>query len=328
MKRWSAVLLASLLFPLPLLAHEVRPAYLGLREISPETYDVLWKVPARGEGSRLGLSVRFPEDTSSLSDPVGAFAGDCHLERWRIRRAGGLTGAAITIDGLSQTVTDVLLRFERADGTSLTHRFTADAPTYVVEAIPSLGQVAWTYLGLGVEHILLGIDHLLFVLALILIVNGGRKLLITVTTFTLAHSVTLALATLGFVHVPGPPVEAIIALSIVFVASEIVHGQQGRPGLTARCPWIVAFIFGLLHGFGFAGALAALGLPERAIAPALLFFNVGVEAGQILFIAAVLVVARPLRRVEDRFPRAARMASAYGIGGLAMFWLIQRVAAF
>jgi len=328
MRRASLLFFAFLLLQPPVHAHAVRPAYLGLREISPETYDVLWKVPARGEGSSPGLEVRFPSDAVRLGDPVGAYTGDSQLLRWRIRRPGGLAGATISIDGLAQTVTEVLLHLERADGTSVTHRFTADAPTYVVEGSPSLRGVARTYVGLGVEHILLGVDHLLFVLALILIVQGRRRLLVTVTAFTLAHSITLALATLGFVHVPGPPVEAIIALSIVFVACEIVHGDRGRPGLTARRPWIVAFTFGLLHGFGFAGALAALGLPERAIAPALLFFNVGVEVGQILFIAAVLLLTRSLRRVAQRWPRAVRTVPAYGIGGLAMFWLIQRVAAF
>ena len=328
MRRVSLALLACLLLPLPVRAHELRPAYLELREVSPEVYDVLWKVPARGEGARLPLDVRFPEGTEILGDPVGVFVGDAHLQRGLIRRPGGLTGGAIAIDGLAETLTDALFRLERADGTSLTHRFTADAPTYVVPASPSLGQVAWTYLGLGVEHILLGIDHLLFVLALILIVKGRRKLLVTVTAFTLAHSITLALATLGFLQVPGPPVEAIIALSIVFVASEIVHGEQGRPGLTARYPWIVAFIFGLLHGFGFAGALAELGLPQRAIAPALLFFNLGVETGQLLFIAGALTLGHPLRRVANAWPRGARAVPAYGIGGLAMFWVLQRVMAF
>jgi hydrogenase/urease accessory protein HupE len=326
MRRWSLLLLA--LFQLPAHAHELRPAYLGLREVAPETYDVLWKVPARGEGSRLDVEVRFPPDTTRLTDPAGLYTGDSQILRWRIRRTGGLTGAAISIEGLAATGMEVLLRLDRADGTSATHRFTPEASTYVVEDGPSLGRVARTYLGLGVEHILLGVDHLLFVLALILIVQGGRRLLITVTAFTLAHSVTLALATLGFVHVPSPPVEAVIALSIVFVACEIVHGDRGTPGLTSRWPWIVAFTFGLLHGFGFAGALAEVGLPQRAIAPALLFFNVGVEAGQILFIAAVLLASRPLRRVGRRFPRSTRTVPAYVIGGVAMFWLIQRIAVF
>jgi hydrogenase/urease accessory protein HupE len=190
------------------------------------------------------------------------------------------------------------------------------------------GAVAWSYFVLGVEHILGGIDHLLFVLALLLIVRGSRRIIATVTAFTVAHSVTLAAATLGWVHVPGPPVEAIIALSIVFVASEVVHARQGRAGLTEQAPWIVAFSFGLLHGFGFAGALAEVGLPQAAIPLALLTFNVGVEVGQLMFVAAVLA----LRFVGTRFLRGEAtwlpVATAYGVGAVAAFWTIERVAGF
>ncbi len=292
----------------PARAHEMRPAYLELRETTPDTYQVLWKVPARGLKERLSLYVRFSDDTEVVEQPVGGFVAGSHLQRWRVQRSGGLTGTPITIDGLRSTFTDVLLRLERADGTSLSHRLTADAPTYVVAASPSLRQVAWTYLALGVEHILLGIDHLLFVLALIFVVKGGKKLIGTVTAFTVAHSITLALATLGFVHVPGAPVEATIALSIVFVAAEIVHGRQGRPGLTARWPWIAAFIFGLLHGFGVAGALTELGLPQKAIPLALLFFNVGVELGQLAFVAAVLLAARLTRTLSTPRPESIDVA--------------------
>ena len=207
----------------------------------------------------------------------------------------------------------------------------------VIEAEPGLGRMAWTYFVLGIEHILGGIDHLLFVLALLLVVAGWRKLVVTVTAFTVAHSITLALATLGFVHVPGPPVEAVIALSIVFVAAEIVHGRRreslpvplrGNPGLTARSPWIVAFTFGLLHGFGFAGALAEVGLPQSSIPLALLTFNLGVEAGQLLFIAAMLVVYTAVRRIRIAPPDWAWDVPPYAIGGIAAFWMIERVVGF
>jgi hydrogenase/urease accessory protein HupE len=310
----------------------MRPAYLGLHESAPETFEAVWKVPARGINERLALYVRFSDDTETVGEPVGGFAAGSYVERWRIRRSGGLTGATITIDGLASTMTDVLVRLERADGTSLSHRITPDSVSWIVPAEPSLVQVAWTYLALGVEHILLGIDHLLFVLALILVVDGTRKLIGTITAFTVAHSITLGLATLGFVHIPGPPVEAVIALSIVFVAAEIVHGRQGRPGLTARSPWIVAFIFGLLHGFGFAGALTELGLPQKAIPLALLFFNVGVELGQLLFVAVVVTAGALLTRAAIRIPslrpRWVELATPYAIGGIAMFWVIQRAASF
>ena len=181
---------------------------------------------------------------------------------------------------------------------------------------------------LGIEHIWGGVDHLLFVLALLLIVKGLRRVILTITAFTVAHSITLAAATLGYVHVPGAPVEAAIALSIVFVAAEIVHGLQGRPGLTARAPWIVAFTFGLLHGFGFAGALAEVGLPQHAIPVALLFFNVGVELGQLLFVGAVALVVRALGEARMTWPRWSEAVPAYAIGTVAMFWVIQRVLDF
>jgi len=306
----------------------MRPGYLEIRESAPGLYDVFWKVPARGESERLSLNVRFDDDVEILNEPVDGFLDDAHFQRMRIGREGGLTGTTVTIDGLATTFTDVLLRLERADGTILTRRLTPESPSYVIEAQPGGGQVARTYFVLGVEHILLGIDHLLFVLALLLVVKGRRKLIGTVTAFTVAHSITLALATLGFVHMPGPPVEAVIALSIVFVATEVVHGRQGHAGLTERWPWVVAFVFGLLHGFGFAGALREVGLPQTAIPIALLFFNLGVEAGQLFFIAAALGVVAATRHVRVPLPRWAPLLPPYAIGGIAAFWLIERVAGF
>jgi hydrogenase/urease accessory protein HupE len=202
----------------------------------------------------------------------------------------------------------------------------------VVEAAPRALQVARTYLVLGIEHILGGVDHLLFVLALVILVKGTRRLIATVTAFTLAHSLTLAGATLGFLHVPGPPVEAAIALSIVFVAAEIIRSRQGNAGVTEKFPWIVAFSFGLLHGFGFASALNEVGLPQSAIPVALLCFNVGVEIGQLLFIAAVFTVIALARQLTRRFgmsqPLWAWRVPPYAIGTVAAFWIIQRVGAF
>jgi hydrogenase/urease accessory protein HupE len=192
--------------------------------------------------------------------------------------------------------------------------------------------VARTYTIIGIEHILGGFDHLLFVLSLLLLVDGVRRLLWTVTAFTVAHSITLAAASLGVLQVPGPPVEACIALSIVFVAAEIVHARRGRPGLTQRSPWVVAFAFGLLHGLGFASALAQVGLPERQIPTALLFFNLGVEIGQVLFILAVLGVLAIGRstasRVGARWPAWSALFAPYAIGGVASYWLFERLATF
>ncbi len=308
-------------------AHEARPGYLALHQTDAEDFDVLWKVPAKGD-MRLGLYARLPESCRDRIPPSSYFSGGAFTERRSVTCSGGLTGRTITIDGLSSTMTDVLVRIERSDGTTLVKRLTPAGPSFVVEASPSALQVAGTYLSLGLEHILLGIDHLLFVLALLILVEGRRRLVGTITAFTLAHSLTLAAATLGFVHVPQTPVEGIIALSIVFVAGEIVHAKQGRPGLTQRAPWIVAFIFGLLHGFGFAGALTEIGLPAQAIPLALLFFNVGVEVGQLLFIAAVTALVLVARRTSLRQPVWAWKIPAYGIGAVASYWMIERVVRF
>ena len=309
-------------------AHEVRPGYLELRQTSADTFDVGWKVPARGEGMRFGLYLRLPQECVNIIEPRGTFIGGAYIERWSIRHPDALVGSTIHIDGLKTTLTDVLVRIERLDGTTQVARLTPTNSSLVVTASPSAWQVAWTYLVLGVEHILGGVDHLLFVLALLLLVKGWKRVVGTITAFTVAHSITLAAATLGFVHVPGPPVEAIIALSIVFVAAEIIHGRQGRPGLSAKWPWIVAFTFGLLHGLGFASALKEVGLPQQAIPLSLLFFNVGVELGQLLFIAVVAAVAATARRIPIRIPRRAELVPPYAVGSVAMFWVIQRVAGF
>jgi hydrogenase/urease accessory protein HupE len=325
-------ILLLLLFSASASAHEVRPAYLELRQTAPETYDVLWKVPGLGEDLRLGLYVELPGACRNVSEPRASMGNNAFTERWTTQCAGGLTGGTIRIAGLSATMTDVLVRVERHGGTAQIARLTPSAPSFVVDAAPRAMQVAWTYLKLGVEHILGGVDHLLFVLALLMLVRGTRRLIATVTAFTVAHSLTLAGATLGFLQVPGPPVEAAIALSIVFVAAEIVHGRQGMAGLTERYPWIVAFTFGLLHGFGFASALNEVGLPPSAIPVALLCFNVGVEIGQLLFIAAAclaMALARQFaRRAGVAQPAWTWRVAPYAIGSVAMFWVLQRIAAF
>ena len=314
-------------------AHEMRPGYLEIKETTKDSYDVLWKVPARGFNERLSLHLQFADDVEFVSEPVSGFVGGAHLQRIQIRREGGLTGTPITIDGLSGTFTDVLFRLQRLDGTEITHRLTPAHPRYEVEAEPNIWQVGGTYFVLGIEHILLGIDHLLFVLALLLIVADWKKLIGTITAFTVAHSITLALATLGFVQVPGPPVEAIIALSIVLVAAEIIRGRQSEePGLTASAPWLVAFSFGLLHGFGFAGALSEVGLPQSSIPMALLTFNLGVEAGQLIFVAAMVLLYGIVRYITARnrltLPEWAYRVPAYAIGGIAAFWTVERINGF
>lgn len=305
-----------------------RPAYLELRQQDAETYAVMWKVPSQGETLRLAIDVVFPDGTLRASEPRGTFVGDGFVERWTIRRRGGLAGGTIRIDGLPGSITDVLARVEREDGSTQVARLLPERPAFVVESPKDSAGVAWTYLSLGVHHILAGVDHLLFVLALVLIVPSRRRLVWTITAFTLAHSLTLAAATLGFIHVPQAPVEAVIALSIAFVAAEIVRGMQGRPGLTARAPWVVAFSFGLLHGLGFAGALAEVGLPQRAVPVALLFFNVGVEVGQLAFVATLIGLLAATRRFSRPRPRWLEALPAYAIGTVAIFWVLERIAAF
>jgi len=305
-----------------------RPAYLEIREIGGERYDVLLKVPSQGDEMRLSIDVRFPAGTREVEQRRGQFVADGHIESWRIERPGGLVGGSVEIVGRAAGVTDVLARVERLDGTSQVESLPPGRAVFVVEPPLGLAQTAWTYLVLGVEHILAGIDHLLFVLSLLLIVRGLKRIAVTITAFTLAHSLTLAAATLGFVHVPGPPVEAAIALSIVFVAAEVVRGLRGAPGLTAQAPWLVAFIFGLLHGFGFAGALAEVGLPQKAIPVALATFNVGVELGQLMFVATVIAVVALCSRLPARMPRWSAWVPPYAIGTIAMLWVAERVASF
>jgi HupE / UreJ protein len=322
-------LLVLLLATFAAYADEIRPAYLELRQTTADTYNVLWKVPGRGDNQKLALKVDLPADTINVIEPHALMVDNAFIERWIVKRVGGLAGTSVGIDGLLNTSTDVLVRVERLDGTNQVTRLTASAPSFVVQAAPHALDVARTYLVLGVEHILTGFDHLLFVFGLLLIVGQRFKpLLKTITAFTVAHSITLALATLGFVHVPQAPVEAAIALSIMFVAAEILHARAGRPGLTARAPWVVAFTFGLLHGFGFAGALSAVGLPQNSVPLALLLFNVGVEIGQLLFVGVVVAVMNAFSRLRVTWPAWAQAIPPYAIGGCAALWVIRRVAAF
>jgi hydrogenase/urease accessory protein HupE len=280
----------------------------------------------------MAIFAQLPEHCDPRTPGQPIWNGAAYVARWTANCPGGLEGGRIHIDGLDQTSTDVLVRFDFADGVNQAHRLTASDSSFMVPSQPSRLEVVHTYFLLGVEHILSGFDHLLFVLALLILVRAWRRLVWTVTAFTVAHSITLAAATLGFVRIASAPIEAVIALSIVFVAMEIVRTRRGRPGLTDRWPWIVAFTFGLLHGFGFAGALAEIGLPEKSIPIALLFFNIGVEVGQLLFIASVFAMITLARQISLRVdvprPTWAWAVPPYAIGSVAVFWVFQRTAAF
>ena len=309
----------------PAVAHEFSPGFLGLVETAPDAFTVQWKVSLTG-GLADTLSPQLPDACTFTGDLRGYVMGDARVQERDIVCAGGLAGREIAVGGLAATMTDVLLRVDYLSGESFTQLLTPSDPATIVAAAQTTAAVIGTYLVLGTEHILLGIDHLLFVLALLLLVGSVRRLVVTVTAFTVAHSVTLGAATLGLVNVPQAPVEAVIALSILFVAAEIIHWRQGRPGITRRKPWLVAFTFGLLHGFGFAGALTEIGLPEHAIPLALLFFNVGVEAGQLMFIAAVFLAWSVLRKID--WAEWVWRIPVYGIGTMAAFWTIERISGF
>ncbi len=309
-------------------ADEIRPGYLEIKENTNNIYSVLWKVPAKGN-NKLNLQARLPDNCSDKTQRTTQLINASYIQRWVTACEGDLQDKTISITGLESTNTDVLLHLEFINGSSHTAQLTPSNRYYKIPAEASTLQVIKTYTWLGIEHILLGVDHLLFVFALLLIVSNNRRLLLTITAFTIAHSITLAGATLGYVQVPQQPVEAIIALSILFLAVEIIHGKNGHPGAAARWPWLIAFIFGLLHGFGFAGALAEVGLPQQAIPLALIFFNIGVELGQLLFVSAVLLLTWLLHRLKQpALLERLETIAIYTIGSLSSFWLFERVSAF
>jgi hydrogenase/urease accessory protein HupE len=306
-------------------AHEIRPAFLQIRELEPQVYDILWKTPAQGD-MRLALNVILPETCSNAGEPRASLVDGAAIQRWRARCEGGLVDKTLGIENLGQTLTDTIVRFEPLDGPPKTLRLTPDKPVTTIPGRQAWTEVVATYLGLGVEHILFGFDHLQFVLAHIILVTDRKKLVGAVTAFTVAHSLTLAGTTFGLVRLPSSPVEAMIALSIMLVAIEIVRTRSGGTSLMAQLPWVAAFGFGLLHGFGFAGALREIGIPEDAVPLALLSFNLGVEAGQLLFIGAMLALMLAWRRFAPAPPVWAWRAPVYVIGGLSAFWFIERTA--
>jgi hypothetical protein len=319
-------------------AHRLSPAYFGLVETESGRFHAQWKVSISG-GLVDVLEPEIPEGCGVDGTVRTYVIEDARVQHAELVCTTPLAGRVFTVNGLELTATDVLLRVDNLDGSSFTHRLVPEAPSVIIPERAGAWEVAATYLVLGVEHILLGIDHLLFVLALLLLVRGIGRLIATITAFTIAHSITLAAATLGFVNVPSAPIEATIALSILFVATELARGRRSgsglshdsaliaakaAPTLTVSFPWLVAFTFGLLHGFGFAGALSEVGLPAHAIPLALLFFNVGVELGQLAFIAVVLTGAWALRRIALQPPAWAPRLAAYVIGSVAAFWVFER----
>jgi len=321
-------LLATLflgLLTLPALAHEIRPAYLQIDERAPQYYELLWKVPTR-DGMVQDIRPAFEPGFTLTPRPGEAIVDGFVIFRYGLAGETALPGTTLRIDGLDRTTIDALVNVSLLDGTHHSFLLQPRESTVHIPEAPSAWRVVQTYTRLGVEHILAGLDHLAFVAALMLIVRGWPMLLKTVTAFTVAHSITLALATFGYVALPPPPVEALIALSILLVAVEAIRMRRGSHSLATDWPWIVAFVFGLLHGLGFAGALLEIGLPQGDIPLALLFFNVGVELGQLLFIGFLVASAAGLRRLKA-MPRHAPVVATYAIGTIAAFWVFERMDA-
>jgi hypothetical protein len=325
MKRCPAglVLLLVAFLPRPANGHELRPGFLELREIDAGIYSLLWKKPAGGE-IEIYIAPVIPANCRLNTSAQQALTPGALVVRGVLTCDGGIEGKTVAIDGLASTVTDVLVRVHHADGRLESHLLKPMNPTVTLGAPTSSWGRSLGYLRLGVEHILLGVDHLLFVLGLLLIVGDRWMLLKTITSFTAAHSLTLAIATLGYASAPLLPLNATIALSILFLGPEIVRKWRGESSFTIAHPWIVAFAFGLLHGFGFASGLTTMGLPQAEIPLALLLFNAGVEIGQLFFVAVMVGLERAFRTLEISWPRAVQALPGYAVGTLGAFWTIQR----
>lgn len=336
MRAWLVALafLAAALAGQQVGAHALEPGFLELRAQGGDRWRVTWRKPDVA-GRPMPIEAVLPQTCAPRRPPPPRFDGRAWSAGWSAACPGGLSGGTIAIEGLAATRTDVLVRYELAPGEGQAMRLAPGAVAFVVPAAPTAWAILASYGALGIDHILQGVDHLMFVFALLLLVRDRRRLIGAVTAFTVAHSVSLGAAALGLIVVPAPPVEAIVALSIAFLAAELVKPEAARDRVSARWPWIVAFGFGLLHGLGFARALLEVGLPAGDVPLALLAFNVGVEIGQLMFIAVVLLAGLLLRRL---YPAAMALAAAPGgpglratglaVGTLAAFWVIERVAAF
>lgn len=325
---WALMLATA--WPQASAAHEVRPALVQIVETAPNDYEVTFKRPVVGD-----MALRLVPHLSSgvLDKPAsGEQAAPGYVSRiWRVRGGPALDGQTLTVEGLSQSVTDVLVRVSLRDGRAFDYVVRPSQPTLRLNLSPARGIAVPGYLKLGVAHILTGFDHLLFVFGLLLLIGPNWRLVKAVTAFTAAHSITLGLAALGYIRFPSAAIEALVALSILFVAIELIPSRRNDGTLAHRRPWIIAFLFGLLHGMAFAGVLSEIGLPPGAAPQALLLFNVGVELGQLAFIAAALTVLKladvARQRLSLQPPAWAAAAPAYLIGGLSAYWLIERTIA-
>jgi len=321
---FAGPLLMAMMAVTPLKAHEVRPGHIGIEETAKDIFEIVWKQPVRDLSPRqvagLGLRPVFPENCARMGDSEIRRRPGLLVERFRLTCTGGLMGRVMGVDGLQRTITDVFVDMRQLDGSQAGMRLTAENPA---QKFAGGGTHLWAYFGLGVEHLIFGFDHILFVLGLVMLVRDRRQLIYVITAFTLAHSLTLALSMLGRISAPSAVVEAIIALSILFLAVELLLPEARRSPLATRYPQGVAFGFGLLHGFGFAGVLGDIGLPQDLAVPALALFNIGLEAGQLLVVALALVAAKFLYPLVQRRPLLTE-APVILIGGVAAYWLIDR----
>lgn len=325
------LLLISLFFSSLVFSDDFRPASLTIQALTDNQFSVTWKVPIKNR-QLPQLKVIFDSLTKENLPKRSRAIDGSYIQSWQISRENNLSGLTVTIDGLEGSSYEVILRIPTQDPrtNTITKLLNTDDPTFTVEKNLDLStaDIFVSYLTLGFEHILAGIDHLLFVLALILLVASRKKLFWTITFFTFAHSLTLAAVTLDWLYLPGPPVEAVIALSIIFLAKEIIVVHRGKASLTAQYPWLVAFIFGLLHGMGFASALNEIGVPENEIFNALFSFNIGVELGQLTFVFVVLSLIYIGKKLFIQLPQWSKQVPAYAIGCTACFWFIQRLLMF
>nr|WP_254438097.1 HupE/UreJ family protein [Ruegeria arenilitoris] len=314
--------------------HALEPGFADIRQLTSQTWQVFWRKPDVA-GQPMTIALQLPDNCTPQTGPEPLFDGSAWISVWVADCPEGLAGSRVFIEGLSSQRTDVLLRLQMQSGATDTIRLTPDQPGHRIPEQAGGWGIFGSYLALGFEHILEGWDHLLFVFALLVLIRDFWRLVGAITAFTVAHSITLALAALGHLSAPGPPVEAIIALSIVFLAVEALKSNAGDIRLSERYPWLIAFAFGLLHGLGFAGALREIGLPEQDIATALLAFNLGVEAGQLAFVGVVLTAATALRFTLPRLATHWRSPGditttvvSYGIGSVATFWFVERILSF
>ena len=330
-RSWLLALVAVTVLSIALDAHEVRPGYLQLTEVSAGHFEVLWKQPVQpgpeaGLSRRLPLEPMFPPHCREIDRALPEFTESTLIERWVLACGeGGLLNSELKISGLPRTLTDVFLRVRFLDGDPLDHLLRPEAPRVVVSRDTREGVRVPAYLRLGIEHLLFGFDHILFIVGLMFFVRRPLQLLQVVTAFTVAHSITLALSTLDVVTLSQRPVEAVIALSILFLAVELARGSDGERSLMVRSPWLITFGFGLLHGFGFAGALAEIGLPEQARAFALLLFNVGVEIGQLLVVGILLIFLQLVRMYRVQVPAVVAQLPIYVMGIVSAYWFVERV---